>query len=304
MVLLMMMPMSIVDGAQDTAPAANAAAGNAPTASASVEAAPGTAAVMAVVVVHQHARHAHRHGGTAATSAHASTAAAASAAATAGVIGRCGVGVVAPTRAPAQRAAAGAVVAQAAHMARMTHHQHATHNRSAASLAGIRSGVMALAHGTRRSRPTQGRVGRRHRGRGLHVVMRVRMRMRDIVVPGIDVPGGHHADAACAARGHAHSALQAAQRTMGAAMVAVTVMAAMVTAVGAATPAVQGDASGEGVVGRLDGADHRSAAHDVRQLVGLYIEVLGLNAGEDKESGQNKRSSSKDLSAKLCLKWL
>lgn len=128
--------------------------------------------------------------------------------------------------------------------------------------------------------------------------------MWNIVVPGIDGPGGHHPDAACAARGHAHSALEAAQRTMGAAMVAVTVMAAMVTAVGAATPAVQGDASGEGVVGRLDGADHRSAAHDVRQLVGLYIEVLGLEeVGEDKESGQNKRSSSKDLLAKLCLKF-
>lgn len=104
-----------------------------------------------MMVVHQHARHAHRHGGT----THGARYSAAAATATARVIRRGGVRIVTSARAPAQRSATGAVVTQAAHMARMTHDQHAAHYGSAATLTRIRSRVVTLAHGTRRSRSTE-----------------------------------------------------------------------------------------------------------------------------------------------------
>lgn len=76
---------------------------------------------------------------------------------------------------------------------------------------------------------------------------------------------------------HSHAALQTAQRSVGTAMMTVTVVAAMVTPVGTATPTVHRYATGQRVVRRLNGTDHRSAAHDVRQLVGLNVKVLGLD---------------------------
>jgi len=79
------------------------------------------------------------------------------------------------------------------------------------------------------------------------------------------------------AHAHSHAALQTAQRSVGTAMMTVTVVAAMVTPVGTATPAVHGHAAGQRVVRRLDRTDHRTAAHDVRQLVGLNVKVLGLD---------------------------
>lgn len=104
------------------------------------------------------------------------------------------------------------------------------------------------------------------------------MRMRHIVITRIDVTGGYHANAARAACAHAHAdsnsdaALKTAQRAVGAAMMTVTVMAAM----GAAAATVERDASGQRIVGRLYGTDHCAAAHDVRQLIGLNIKVLRL----------------------------
>lgn len=89
----------------------------------------------------------------------------------------------------------------------------------------------------------------------------------------------YHANASRAACAHAHAhanahtALQATQRAMSTAMMAMTMMAA----VGAATAAVQRDAAGERVICRLYGTDHSAAAHDVRQLIGLDIKVLRLS---------------------------
>lgn len=48
----------------------------------------------------------------------------------------------------------------------------------------------------------------------------------------------------------------------------------MMTAMGAATPTVQRDVSGQRVIGRLYGTDNCAAAHDVRELIGLDIKVL------------------------------
>lgn len=109
-------------------------------------------------------------------------------------------------------------------------------------------------------------------------MMRIRVRMRHIVVTSVDVSGRHHANAArtSCAHAHSHAALQTAQRSVGTAMMTVTVVAAMVTPVSTATPTVHRYATGQSVVRRLYGTDHRSAAHDVRQLVGLNVKVLGL----------------------------
>lgn len=98
--------------------------------------------------------------------------------------------------------------------------------------------------------------------------------MRYIIVARIYVTGRDHSNASSAAcaHSHAHAALQATQRAMGTAMMAVTMMAAM----GAATAAVQRDAASQRIVGRLYGTDHCAAAHDVRQLIGLDIKVLRL----------------------------
>jgi len=233
-----------------------------------------------MMVVHQHARHSHGHGGTAHGARYSSSYSnAAAAAATTRVIRRRGVRIVTPARTPAQRSTASAVVTQTAHVSWVTHDQHAAHDGSTASLTRIRAGVVTLAHGTRRSWATEGRVWRGHRGRRLHIVMGIRMRMRDIIVARIDVTRRHHANAARTARAHAHShaALQTAQRSVGTAMMTVTVVATMVTPVGTATPAVHGHAAGQRVVRRLDRTDHRTAAHDVRQLVGLNVKVLGLD---------------------------
>lgn len=109
-------------------------------------------------------------------------------------------------------------------------------------------------------------------------MMRIRMRMRYIIVARIYMAGRDHSNASSAAsahshaHAHAHAALQATQRAMSTAMMAVTMMAAM----GAATAAVQRDAAGQCIVGRLYGTDHSAAAHDVRQLIGLDIKVLRL----------------------------
>lgn len=110
-------------------------------------------------------------------------------------------------------------------------------------------------------------------------MMRIRVRMRHIVVTSVDVSGRHHANAArtSCAHAHSHAALQTAQRSVGTAMMTVTVVAAMVTPVSTATPTVHRYATGQSVVRRLYGTDHRSAAHDVRQLVGLNVKVLGLD---------------------------
>lgn len=102
------------------------------------------------------------------------------------------------------------------------------------------------------------------------------MWMRYIIVARIYMAGRDHSNASSAAcahsHAHAHAALQATQRAMSTAMMAVTMMAAM----GAATAAVQRDAAGQRIVGRLYGTDHCAAAHDVRQLIGLDIKVLRL----------------------------
>lgn len=157
----------------------------------------------------------------------------------------------------------------------MAHDQHATHDGATAALARIRARIVPGANGTSRSRPAQRCMRRRHGCRRLHIVMRIWMRMRHIVIAGINVTGRHHANAAGAACAHAysHTALQAAQRSVGAAMVTVTVMAAM----GATAATVQRDAPGQRIIGRLYGTDHRAAAHDVRQLIGLDIKVLRLS---------------------------
>lgn len=106
--------------------------------------------------------------------------------------------------------------------------------------------------------------------------------MRYIIVARIYMAGRDHSNASSAACAHSHAhayaALQATQRAMSTAMMAVTMMAAM----GAATAAVQRDAAGQRIVGRLYGTDHCAAAHDVRQLIGLDIKVLRLYTREDK----------------------
>lgn len=100
--------------------------------------------------------------------------------------------------------------------------------------------------------------------------------MRYIIVARIYMAGRDHSNASSAAcahsHSHAHAALQATQRAMCTAMMAVTMMAAM----GAATAAMQRDAASQRIVGRLYGTDHCPAAHDVRQLIGLDIKVLRL----------------------------
>lgn len=122
--------------------------------------------------------------------------------------------------------------------------------------------------------------------------------MRYIIITRIYVTGRDHSNASRASSAHAHAhanahtALQATQRAMCTAMMAMTMMAAM----GAATAAVQRDAASQRIIRRLYGTDHCAAAHDVRQLIGLDIKVLRLSQRPERQKERVKQKQNRSVS--------